>query len=140
MTFVSVLFLLGALGVVGPVVVHLFARPRFKRLPFTMLQFLREGQSESQARRRLRDWIILLLRCAVIAGLAFLFARPLWETRAPRPPSREVWFVGLDNSLSLTWRSQGSDLLTQLKTQTKEVLRNCADDAEFHLFMTGHKR
>lgn len=137
MTFVSALFLLGIAGVVGPIVVHLFARPRYKRLPFTMLQFLREGQSESQARRRLRDWIILLLRCMIIAGLAVLFARPLWETQSPPPPSEEVWFVGLDNSLSLTWRSGGSDLLADLRAQAKALLRNCNEDAEFHVFLAS---
>ena len=137
MTFVSALFLLGALGVAGPIVVHLLARPKFKRLPFTMLQFLREGQSESQARRRLRDWVILMLRCLIIALIALLFARPVWETRAPRPASQAVWFVGLDNSLSMTYHSQGRDLLTQLKTQAKDVIRDCADDAEFHLFLAA---
>ena len=137
MTFVSALFLLGALGVAGPIVVHLLARPRFKRMPFTMLQFLREGQSESQARRRLRDWIILMLRCLIIALIALLFARPIWETRVPRPASQAVWFVGLDNSLSMTCRSQGSDLLAQLKTQAKDVIRDCADEAEFHLFLAA---
>ncbi|MCP4451623.1 MAG: hypothetical protein GY809_09195 [Planctomycetes bacterium] len=137
MTFVSVLFLLGGLGVVGPILVHLLARPRYKRLPFTMLQFLREGQSESQARRRLRDWIILLLRCLIIALIVLLFARPIWETRVPRPPSHEAWYVGLDNSLSMTYRSQGSDLLAQLKSRTKDLLRNCPDEAEFHVFLAG---
>ncbi len=137
MTFVSALFLLGALGVAGPIVVHLLARPRYKRLPFTMLQFLREGQSESQARRRLRDWIVLLLRCLIIALIALLFARPIWETQVPRPTSHDVWFVGLDNSMSMTYRSQGSDLLTRLKVRAKDLLRDCADEAEFHVFLAG---
>jgi len=139
-TFVSVIFLLGVLGVVGPIVVHLLARPKFKRLPFTMLQFLREGQSESQARRRLRDWIILLLRCAIVALLALLFARPIWETRLPRVASQEVWFVGLDNSLSMTYRGEGGTLLTQLKSQAKDVIRACPDESEFHVFLAGDKQ
>ena len=137
MSFVSVLFLLGALGVLGPIVVHLLARPRFKRVPFTMLQFLREGQTESQARRRIRDWMILLLRCAIIALLALLFARPLWETRVTRPATQAVWFVALDNSLSMTYRKDGSDLLTQLGSQAKDVIRACAHDSEFFVFLAG---
>ena len=140
MTFVSVLFLLGAMGVAGPIVVHLLARPRFKRLPFTMLQFLREGQSESQARRRLRDWIILLLRCAIITLIALVFARPVWETQVPPPATHEIWFVGLDNSLSMTYRSQGSDGFTRLKAQAKDALRDCSDEAEFHVFLAGGRQ
>jgi hypothetical protein len=139
-TFVSVMFLLGVLGVVGPIVVHLLARPKFKRLPFTMLQFLREGQSESQARRRLRDWIILLLRCAIVALLALLFARPIWETHLPRAASQGVWLVGLDNSLSMTYRGEGGTLLAQLKSQAKDVIRACPDESEFHVFLAGDKQ
>ncbi|MCF7973859.1 MAG: BatA domain-containing protein [Phycisphaerae bacterium] len=137
MTFVSAMFLLGALGVAGPIVVHLLARPKFKRLPFTMLRFLREGQSESQARRRIRDWIILLMRCLIIGLIAILFARPIWQTHSPRPAAHEVWFVGLDNSLSMTVRSQGADLLTTLKTQAKDRIRTCPEDSEFHVFFAG---
>lgn len=140
MTFVSALFLLGALGVAGPVVVHLLARPKYKRLPFTMLQFLREGQSESQARRRIRDWIILLLRCAIIALLAVLFARPLWQTRVPREPASEVWFVGVDTSLSMTFKPGKQDLFTQMKTQVKDVIRESSNDSEFHVFAAGQSQ
>ena len=137
MTFVSVMFLLGTLGVLGPMLVHLFARPRFKRVPFTMLQFLREGQIESKAKRRIRDWIILLLRCVIIALLALLFARPMWETHVTRPAAQAVWFVGLDNSLSMTYRKDGSDLLTQLRSQAKDVIRACPHNTEFSVFLAG---
>ncbi|MHC4325576.1 MAG: BatA domain-containing protein, partial [Planctomycetota bacterium] len=70
MSFTEWIFLLGGLAVVGPVIAHLLAKPRYRRLPFTMLRFLRSGQVESQSRRKLRDLLILLLRCAIIILIA----------------------------------------------------------------------
>ena len=72
MSFVNWIFLFGGLAVAGPVIAHLLARPRFRRLPFTMLRFLHTGQFESQSRRKLRDLLILLLRCAIIVLIAML--------------------------------------------------------------------
>ena len=51
MSFLNILFLAGIAGVAGPVLAHLLARPRFRRIPFTMMQFLEEGQIESHRRR-----------------------------------------------------------------------------------------
>jgi hypothetical protein len=66
-SFLAWTFLFGSVAVVGPIVAHLLSKPRFRRVPFTMLRFLRRGQSQSHSRRRLRDLLILLLRCAIIA-------------------------------------------------------------------------
>ena len=137
MTFTSILFLWGTLGIVAPIAIHLWARPKFKPEPFTMLQFLREGQSESRARRRIRDGIILLWRCGIFILLALLFAQPLWEIHHPVAPTHEVWFMGLDNSLSMTFPCQGHDLLTELQIQAKKQIRSCPQDTVFHLFLAA---
>jgi hypothetical protein len=101
--FVEWIFLFGGLAVAGPVVAHLLARPRFRRLPFTMLRFLHTGQIESQSRRKLRDLLILLLRCAIIVLIAMLFARPLLHVSRNPQQTRRVHFLGLDNSMSMAY-------------------------------------
>ncbi|MHC4555792.1 MAG: BatA domain-containing protein [Planctomycetota bacterium] len=103
MSFIEWIFLLGGLAVVGPVIAHLLAKPRFRRLPFTMLRFLRTGQVESQSRRKLRDLLILLLRCAIIVLIAMLFARPMLHTRGKPEEIRSIYCLGLDNSMSMAY-------------------------------------
>jgi len=107
-SFVQWTFLLGGLAVVGPLIAHLLAKPRFRRVPFTMLRFLRSGQIESQSRRKLRDLLILLLRCAIIVLIAMLFAQPILHIRPKPQRTRNVYYVGLDNSMSMAY-SDGSD-------------------------------
>jgi hypothetical protein len=102
-SFVNWIFLFGSVAVAGPVIAHLLARPRFRRLPFTMLRFLRTGQVESQSRRKLRDLLILLLRCAIIVLIAMLFARPLLHTSPDPEEDGSVFFLGLDNSMSMAY-------------------------------------
>jgi len=84
-SFTEWIFLLGGLAVA----------------PFTMLRFLRSGQVESRSRRKLRDLLILLLRCAIIVLIAMLFSRPLLHIRLKPSESRSVHCLGLDNSMSM---------------------------------------
>ena len=70
MSFAAWTFLFGIAAVAGPIFAHFLAKPRYKRIPFTMLQFLRNSQVESHSRRNLRDLLILLMRCAIIILLA----------------------------------------------------------------------
>ena len=82
MSFVAGLFLLGCVAVAGPLIAHLWHRPTYKRMPFTMLPFLQASMGGTHARHRIQDWPILLLRCLIIVLLALLFARPLLEVTA----------------------------------------------------------
>lgn len=114
MSFVEWIFLLGGLAVVGPVIAHLLAKPRFRRVPFTMLRFLRSGQIESQSRRKLRDLLILLLRCAIIVLIAMLFAQPILHIRPKPQRTRDVYFLGLDNSMSMAYRDGSGSYLDRM--------------------------
>ena len=114
MSFVEWIFLLGGLAVAGPVIAHLLAKPRFRRVPFTMLRFLRSGQIESQSRRKLRDLLILLLRCAIIVLIAMLFAQPILHIRPKPQRTRDVYFLGLDNSMSMAYRDGSGSYLDRM--------------------------
>ena len=49
---------------------------RRKQLKFPALRFVQQRQKLNQHRLRLRHWLLLALRCAIIALLAFALARP----------------------------------------------------------------
>ncbi len=111
MGFGQILFLAGLAAVVGPILIHLLIRPRFRRVAHTMLDFLEVSQKQSRRTRRLREWLILLMRCAIVALLACMFALPFMKLRAQTPSRPDRYFIVLDNSLSMTYQDQGRPLL-----------------------------
>lgn len=134
MSFVQWIFLLGGLAVAGPVVAHLLAKPRFRRLPFTMLRFLYDGQIESRSRRKLRDLLILLLRCAIIVLIAMLFARPMLHTKRKPQQTRSVYYLGLDNSMSMAYTDGADSHLDKLKISAIDYVRSAKTDAMFNIY------
>src|SRR4051812_705512 len=74
--FLNPIFLAGAALVAVPVLLHLLMRPRPKHLAFPALRFIRQRHDVNRRQMRLRNWLLLLLRAAVIAILAVALARP----------------------------------------------------------------
>ncbi len=134
MNFLGWTFLFGAVAVVGPIVAHLLAKPRFRRVPFTMLQFLRIGRHESHSRRKLRDLLILLLRCAIIVLIAVLFARPVLKVKAVPQPHRSVHYLALDDSASMAYADGRSSLFDRMIETATGHIRRAPEDAAFGIF------
>ncbi len=133
MSFLGWTFLLGAVAVVGPMVAHLLAKPRFRRVPFTMLQFLRTGRRESHSRRHLRDLLILLLRCTIIVLLAVLFARPVLHLRTEPPKQRSIHYLALDDSMSMAYRDGGKSLFDRMTEAAVERVNRAPEGTSFSL-------
>jgi len=111
-------------GVLGPILIHLLIRPRFKRIPFTMIDFLELSQKQSQATRRLREWLILLLRCAMVALLACMFALPFFRRQGEPVDRPERHFLVVDNSLSMTYQDQGRSQLDRAIEKASQYVRD----------------
>lgn len=77
MGFVTPLLLGGAALVAVPIVLHLIMRREVQQLKFPALRFVQQRRSLNQHRLRLRHLLLLALRCAIIALLAFALARPI---------------------------------------------------------------
>ena len=76
MAFVNLSLLAGAVLVAVPIVLHLIMRQRAKHLVFPALQFLQKRRETNRRRLKLRHSLLLALRCALVATLALLLARP----------------------------------------------------------------
>jgi hypothetical protein len=76
MTFVNLSLLAGTALVALPIVLHLIMRRKPRLLEFPALRFLQKRHDTNQRRLRLRHLLLLLLRAAAIALLAFALARP----------------------------------------------------------------
>jgi len=73
------LFLLGLVGVVVPIVVHLTRRQRRNVVEFPSLMFLKKIPFQEQRRRRIQHWFLLSMRALALALVAFAFTRPFFE-------------------------------------------------------------
>jgi Aerotolerance regulator N-terminal/von Willebrand factor type A domain len=100
MAFLSPLFLLGAVAAVVPIVLHLLKRQPEQRVRFAAVAFLKTAPVEHASGRRLRDWLLLMLRVAALVLLALAFARPFFRSAASAATGTTV--VALDTSYSMS--------------------------------------
>jgi len=100
LSFLSPLFLLGALTVAIPVVLHLFRRRNDPVVPFSAMRFLHQVPIEQARRRRLQDLLLLAVRAAALLLLAIGFARPYLQS--PMSASEAgITVVAVDVSASM---------------------------------------
>jgi Aerotolerance regulator N-terminal/von Willebrand factor type A domain len=101
MAFLSPLFLLGAAAAVVPIVLHLLKRQPEQRVRFAAVTFLKTAPVEHASRRRLRDWLLLMLRVAALVFLALAFARPFFRSAGANAATGTT-VVALDTSYSMS--------------------------------------
>jgi len=70
------LFWGGAAAVSVPILIHLLARRRFKRIRWAAMDFLIDAERRNRRRVRMEEWILLALRCLAILLLALIVSRP----------------------------------------------------------------
>lgn len=118
--FLSPLFLLGALAVAVPLILHLLRQRVDPIVEFSAVRFLRRAPVERARRRRLRDVLLFLLRTAAVLLLAFGFARPYFQSGAALPEA-PVTVVLADTSASLGGQTRTARL--------RELVRAAIDAA-----------
>ncbi len=104
MSLLAPLFLLGLAAAAVPVLIHLRLRNRSRVVRFPSLMFISRAPYRAVRRRRLRDVLLLLLRCLAVVLLALAFARPLWRGdggAAAAAASDRLAVVLLDRSFSM---------------------------------------
>ena len=122
MNFLAPLFLAGAAAVALPILLHLIRRTEREKTAFSSLMFLQPTPPQMTKRSRLENLFLLLLRCLVLALIAFAFSRPYLQ-QAIAPPVQKTervrTVVLLDTSASL----RRDDLWAQAKQRAASVLR-----------------
>lgn len=100
---------------------HLIRRRQPQKLPFPALQFIRSRQQANRRRMNLRHWLLLLLRCALVAGVAFALARPTLKGTGLQGKEGAPLAVALvlDNSLRMQYLQQNQ---TRLEEATETAL------------------
>ena len=100
-----------------PLIIHLVRWKKFKTRLFTNLDLLQELEIKSRKSRKLKEWIVLLLRLAAFASLIFAFAQWFKPSQAElQNVNHNTTYIFLDNSLSMT-AMQGKTNLWQMYLQ-----------------------
>ena len=105
MSFLAPLFFAGLAAIAIPIIVHLIQKERKDVIYFPSLMFLRQIPYQSVERRRIHNWMLLLLRAAAMALLIAAFSRPFFTQGATTTAqvttgAREV-VIMLDRSASM---------------------------------------
>lgn len=100
-SFLSPLFLIGALAAAVPILLHLFHRKTDVVIDFPSVKLLTRAPVQNHRRRQLRELVLLALRVAALVLLAVSFARP-YVAGAVAPASSPVTVIALDTSMSLS--------------------------------------
>ncbi|HEY0982103.1 BatA domain-containing protein [Schlesneria sp.] len=124
MTWLYSLYWLGALAAAGPVIFHMWRRmPRGER-PFSTLMFLSPSPPRITSRSRIENWLLMLLRVAALALLAFAFTRPLWRVPISEPEQgsqEQQLAILVDTSASMRREGVWNDLIRQIEERLNTV-------------------
>lgn len=120
-SFLQSSFLMGAVAIAIPVLIHLFFRLRTKRVDLGTIRFLRIVLEENARRRKVMRWFLLALRMLLVALLVGLFARP-FLTAAAVQGDGELVVVLIDQSATMQWKSEQGRLIDVAVAEARTLL------------------
>ena len=116
-------WMLAALPLIAlPIVIHLINRRRFQTMRWAAMIFLLAANRMSRGFARIRQWLILAMRTAAVAGLVFMLARPLssgWLGLAAGSAT-DTTLILLDRSPSM-WQRRAGDGATKLQAGRRQL-------------------
>ena len=123
LTFVNLGLLAGGLFVAVPIILHLIMRRQPVHLEFPAMRFLRQRRDLNTRRMQLRHWLLLLLRIAAIALLAFALARPsLQGSKFLSQEAPVAAILLIDTSAKMDYRHSNQTRLEVARSMALEVM------------------
>src|SRR5438034_4548362 len=133
MSFLTPLFLLGALAVALPVIFHLIRRTSREKTLFSSLMFLMPTPPRVTRRSRLENIFLLILRCVVLCLLALGFARPFIQRPVqadPKSGAAKKILILIDTSASM----RRDNLWPEARAKATEIVRQASPIDQLALF------
>ncbi len=125
-------FLAAAAAVAVPILIHLLLRPRARRVEIGTLRFLKRALRDNTRRRKIRRWLLLLLRSLAVLLLALLFARPYLSVAGTEGRDREALLL-IDQSASMGVVQNGRTLFTRAQEAAQKILKELPAETATHL-------
>ncbi len=135
MILLNWLLALGALAFTVPLAIHLLFRNRFQLVDWGAMQFLESVIQLNRRRLQVRNWLLLLIRCAIPVLLALCLARPVltgWQQ--PRGDQPVAMTVILDTSYSTSvGREDGQQRIDAVVDAARQITATLGRDSEITL-------
>ncbi len=112
----------GAAAVVIPIAIHLLTRMKRNPEPWAAMRFLLEAYRKQRRRLQMEQWLLLLVRCLIVAVLGLALAGPLLNagTWGLSGAAGRVVYLVIDDSLA----SQATEMnTTRFDLQIKAAVR-----------------
>jgi len=139
MTFLNPAILFGLIAASIPIVLHFLNLRKLKRVEFSTLAFLKELQKTKIKRIKLKQWLLLLLRIAIIIFLVMAFARPTVKslTVGNSSAAKTTAVIIIDNTFSMSVVTGNGSYLNRAKQIAKNLLSNFQEGDEIVLLSIG---
>ena len=137
MSFLSIAFLAALPLALAPIVLHLFDRKRDVVIEWGAMQFLQEAAARKTSARRLKQWILLLLRVLMIAALVMALARPLLPGNWFGGTRHSELILIVDNSMSMQRDVGESTLFQKAMTHVVDEIGSLPEGAYVRIMLTS---
>jgi hypothetical protein len=138
-SFASPWLLLWGATAALPVLIHLWSRRRYFETPWAATQFLLTAIRRHQRRIQIEQWLLLVIRAAILLLLALALAQPIvsglagFGGRLSQPPTHTMLVI--DTSYSMAFASGGSSRLSKAQTQAAKLVQNAPPGDAFSLIV-----
>ncbi|WP_417738212.1 BatA domain-containing protein [Rosistilla oblonga] len=138
MSFLNVALLGGLAAFAIPLIIHLLNRSKFKTLDWGAMHLLDSVVANNSRRVRLEQLLLLLIRCAIPALLAFCLARPVltgWQSLPGDAPASTV--ILLDNSYSMDAIGASGTRIAEAVDDTRLIVDSSGKGSDTSVILTG---
>ena len=140
MSFMNPLLLLAALGIALPILAHLLNRQQVKRTDWAAMQFLNRNLRVRSRQIRLRDLLLLVLRCLALLFLVLALARPVWRGGVANwipGEARAGVVIALDASFSMAHGGADASRFEQALDHVEVISTNMRAGDPLSLILLG---
>jgi hypothetical protein len=115
-----------------PVILHLFMKQQPKRVVFPALQLIRERQKRSRKKLKVKNWLLLLARMAILALMALALARPsvFSKGKVSRGDVPTALALVFDTSLSMGYKEHDKSRLDEAKEWAYDTLKKTPETSQ----------
>ena len=132
MYFIHPEILWGLLALLIPLIIHLFNFRRYRKMPFSNIEFLKNITQQTRKQNKLKHLIVLLLRMTAIAMIVVAFANPRLHGKGENIHSK-VKAVYIDNSFSMMAEGENGMLFENARQLASELVKNSGRDQRYLL-------
>src|SRR4051812_11813350 len=129
--FLNITMLAGIAGALVPLVLHLLSRSRYRTVDWGAMMFLQGAEAHVMQSARIKQWLILLLRMALIAALAMALAQPVMRGRwgGLARDARVNAVIVLDCSGSMQFDENGKSRLELARAAVLNILESLKESS-----------